>query len=50
MANNTINDFKDGFNGGTRANRFQVYGFWPAGVLNPTNTEMKIKIFASLSY
>ena len=47
MPNNTINDFKGGFNGGTRANRFQVYGFWPNGVLSPTNTEMKIKIFAS---
>lgn len=46
MANNSIIDFKNGFNGGTRANRFIVYGGWPSG-LGVSNADLKIKIFAS---
>lgn len=39
MANNTIGDFKSGFNGGSRANRFAVDIKWPNAVSNaPTNT------------
>ena len=47
MANNSILDFKNGFNGGTRANRFQVNGFWPSGVLRPSEKDLRVKIFAS---
>ncbi len=39
MANNqTISDFKDGFLGGTRANRFNVKIDWPALIVNPPAT------------
>ena len=38
MANQTISDFKGGFLGGTRANRFNVKITWPSRVtLPPTN-------------
>lgn len=47
MANNSIRDFKNAFNGGTRANRFQVSGLWPVGVVKPTVDDLKVKIFAS---
>jgi hypothetical protein len=48
MPNNSIKDFKLGFNGGTRANRFIVSGFWPTGLGSlPTSTDLRIKIFAS---
>ena len=47
MANNSILNFKNGFNGGTRANRFQVSGIWPQGVISPSSTDLQIKIFAS---
>jgi hypothetical protein len=47
MANNSILDFKNGFNGGTRANRFQVSGFWPIGLNKPSDTDLRVKIFAS---
>lgn len=44
MANtNSISNFKGGFNGGTRANRFQVYPNWPSGVaVNSTDSNFKI--------
>jgi len=47
MANNSIKDFKEGFNGGTRSNRFQVSGFWPSDVGAPSNEDLKVKIYAA---
>lgn len=47
MAFNSIRDFKNAFNGGTRANRFVVSGFWPSGVVKPTSDDLTVKIFAS---
>lgn len=48
MSQNSIKFFKNNFNGGTRANRFIVSGFWPSEVAAPSNdNDLKIKIFAS---
>jgi len=39
MANNqTISEFKNGFKGGTRANRFNVVFNWPTDIENPPTT------------
>jgi hypothetical protein len=35
MATQTISDFKDGFKGGTRANRFNVNITWPTTITKP---------------
>jgi hypothetical protein len=40
MSINTISDFKDGFKGGTRANRFNVIIDWPAGIDNAPATSV----------
>jgi hypothetical protein len=46
--NNSITKFKDGFNGGTRANRFLVTPTWPSGVVvDRKDTPFKI-VSASL--
>lgn len=50
MANNfnTITAFKDAFNGGTRANRFRVYGDWPANMgFTPTTNDTNFKIVSA---
>jgi hypothetical protein len=45
---NSIIDFKNNFNGGTRANRFIVYPSWPSGISVPiTDAQFKI-VSASL--
>ena len=45
---NSIIDFKNNFNGGTRANRFIVYPSWPSGISIPiTDAQFKI-VSASL--
>jgi hypothetical protein len=45
---NSIIDFKNNFNGGTRANRFIVYPSWPVGISVPiTDAQFKI-VSASL--
>jgi hypothetical protein len=45
---NSIIDFKNNFNGGTRANRFIVYPSWPSGIGVPiTDAQFKI-VSASL--
>ena len=36
--NNSIINFKNGFGGGTRANRFIVVPFWPSGVLSSVSS------------
>lgn len=47
MANsNSITNFKGGFGGGTRANRFKVIAEWPAGI-STNATESTFKIVAS---
>ena len=40
MANQTISEFKDGFKGGTRANRFNVDINWPANVTSQPTTSI----------
>lgn len=47
MSTNSINDFKNNFYGGTRANRFEVISNtgWPTGVSVEPNS--KFKIFAA---
>jgi hypothetical protein len=47
MPNNSIKDFKAGFNGGTRANKFVVSGFWPSAISSPSLNDLRVKIFAS---
>lgn len=43
---NTISDFKNGFNGGTRVNRFVVFPQWPAGIA-PPQTDSSFKIISA---
>ena len=43
MPDNSIDTFKSNFNGGTRANRFEVLDFeWPSGVNAPSNSKYKL--------
>jgi hypothetical protein len=45
---NSIINFKDGFNGGTRANRFRVYPLWPTSVTNnPEQNDASFKMVSS---
>jgi hypothetical protein len=37
--NNSISQFKTGFNGGTRANRFEVVAEWPSGIGTDANVD-----------
>ena len=46
--NNTINDFKNKFNGGTRPNRFVVVPDWPTGIAPPL-TDGQFKIVSASS-
>jgi hypothetical protein len=43
---NSISDFKNAFNGGTRANRFQVSATWPSGV-SVDNDDTTFKVFSA---
>jgi hypothetical protein len=43
---NTISDFKNNFNGGTRLNRFIVTPQWPSGV-SPPQTDSTFKIISA---
>jgi len=43
---NSIIDFKNNFNGGTRANRFIVYPSWPVGISVP-NRDAQFKIVSA---
>lgn len=45
---NSIIDFKQKFNGGTRANRFVVSPLWPTGINPPTNDSTFKIVSASL--
>lgn len=44
---NSIQKFKENFQGGTRANRFKVISSFPASVLQPAKDEAQYKIYAS---
>jgi len=44
--NNSIISFKDGFNGGTRANRFRVTPQWPSGI-SVTDEDPTFKIVSA---
>lgn len=44
---NSIQKFKDNFQGGTRANRFKVISSFPTSVLEPDRNESTFKIYAS---
>jgi hypothetical protein len=47
-SNNSIINFKTGFNGGTRANRFRVYPTWPnLGSLVPEQEDASFKIVSA---
>jgi hypothetical protein len=46
MGINSITNFKTGFNGGTRANRFKVQCEFPSGT-NGSNTDMEFKVSAT---
>lgn len=43
---NSIIDFKENFNGGTRSNRFVVYPTWPQGI-NPPSVDSTFKIVSA---
>lgn len=43
----TIGAFKDGFNGGTRANRFNVSISWPTGTGFPQNSTLAYHVIAT---
>lgn len=45
-SNNSIINFKNGFNGGTRSNRFEVIPDWPNGV-SVSNTDSSFKIVSA---
>lgn len=45
---NSIINFKDGFNGGTRANRFRVYPTWPGSInRRPDQDDASFKIVSA---
>lgn len=44
---NSITNFRNAFNGGTRANRFVVIPSWPSGVNTPDSKDSRVTIFSS---